>query len=106
MFNSILVPLDGSELAECALPHAVAIARSFDSDMTLLRVLENGRPNATVPMFDMLNWQIMKTQTALYMEKTKTQYQESGLRMQIAVLEGQVPEGIIEYVQNEGVKLI
>jgi len=44
MSNHILVPLDGSPLAECVLPHAVAIARAFESQVTLLRVLE--RPSA------------------------------------------------------------
>ena len=32
MFDPILVPLDGSQLAECVLPHVVAIARSFDAE--------------------------------------------------------------------------
>jgi nucleotide-binding universal stress UspA family protein len=40
MFDTILVPLDGSQLAECVLPHVVAIARSFDAEITLLRMLE------------------------------------------------------------------
>jgi len=39
MFEHILVPLDGSQLAECVLPHAVALARAFDAKVTLLRVL-------------------------------------------------------------------
>ena len=40
MFGPILVPLDGSQLAECVLPQVVAIARSFDPEITLLRILE------------------------------------------------------------------
>jgi nucleotide-binding universal stress UspA family protein len=38
MFNHILVPLDGSALAETALPAALELARSFESKITLLRV--------------------------------------------------------------------
>lgn len=106
MFNSILVPLDGSELAECALPHAVAIARSFGAEITLLRLLESNRANASAPIFDQLNWQINKTQVAIYLEKKKAQCQEAGLQARIAVLEGLVAEGITEYAQNQGMKLI
>lgn len=39
MFKHLLVPLDGSELAEIALPMAKAIALRFHSNITLLRVV-------------------------------------------------------------------
>src|SRR5688572_27565389 len=39
MFKRILVPLDGSELAEKALPYAEALARRFDAELIALRVL-------------------------------------------------------------------
>lgn len=35
----ILLPLDGSHLAEQALPHAITIAKSFQSEIIILRVL-------------------------------------------------------------------
>lgn len=39
MFKHILVPLDGSHLAEAALPAALALASRFDGEITLLRVV-------------------------------------------------------------------
>ena len=39
MFKRILVPLDGSRLAEAALPAALELASKFDSQVTLLRVV-------------------------------------------------------------------
>jgi nucleotide-binding universal stress UspA family protein len=106
MFDPILVPLDGSQLAECVLPHIVAIARPFDAEITLLRILEKNHANASAQLFDLLNWQINKTQAALYLEKTKARFQESGLRARTTLLEGLVAEGITEYAQNQGMKLI
>ncbi len=44
MFQSILVPLDGSRLAESALPAAVYIARTFGASVTLFHVMERGAP--------------------------------------------------------------
>jgi nucleotide-binding universal stress UspA family protein len=38
MYTRILVPLDGSSLAEAILPHAVAIAQRFGATLVLLRV--------------------------------------------------------------------
>ena len=40
MFRRILLPLDSSELAECVLPHLVAIAQICEPEVQLLRVLE------------------------------------------------------------------
>jgi nucleotide-binding universal stress UspA family protein len=44
MMNALLVPLDGSPLAETALPWAEAIARLTGATMTLLRVVEPIEP--------------------------------------------------------------
>lgn len=40
MFKHILVPLDGSHLAEAALPAAMEIASKFDSELTLAYVIQ------------------------------------------------------------------
>ncbi len=48
-FKRILVPLDGSPLAERALPVATALARKFEGQIILLRVLDI--PTPTTPVF-------------------------------------------------------
>jgi nucleotide-binding universal stress UspA family protein len=106
MFDTILVPLDGSQLADCVLPHVVSIARSFDAEVTLLRMLEKNQANASTQLFDLLNWQINKTKAGLYLEKTKAWFRELGIQAQTTVLEGLVAEGIAEYAKNQGMKLI
>lgn len=106
MFDPILVPLDGSQLSECVLPHALAIAQSFNAEMILLRILEQNRASASAQLFDLLNWQINKTGATLYLEKTKARLQEAKVRTQTTVLEGLVAERITEYAQNQGLELI
>ena len=44
MFKHILVPLDGSTLAEAALPAAVSLARTFKAPVTLLHIIEQDAP--------------------------------------------------------------
>ncbi len=44
MFKHILVPLDGSTLAEAALPAAVSLAHTFKAPVTLLHVIEQDAP--------------------------------------------------------------
>jgi len=50
MFDNILVPIDRSSLAECVLPHVVAIAGTFESRVMLLHVMDStgqaNRPRA------------------------------------------------------------
>jgi nucleotide-binding universal stress UspA family protein len=44
MFNHLLVPLDGSRLAEAALPPAAHLARSLGARVTLIHVVERNAP--------------------------------------------------------------
>ena len=106
MFDPILVPLDGSLLAECVLPHTSAIARSFDARVILLRVLDKNQAIEKTQLFDLINWQINKTGAKLYLEKTCARLQKSGLHVETNVLEGLVADSITEFAQTEGMKLI
>jgi nucleotide-binding universal stress UspA family protein len=106
MFDPVLVPLDGSLLAECVLPHVVAIARAFNAKVILLRVLDKNQASEKAQLFDLLNWQINKTGAKLYLEKISARLQKSGLRIETAVLEGLVAESITEYALSRGIKLI
>ena len=106
MFDTILVPLDGSQMADCVLPHVAAIAGPFNAEVTLLRVLEKNQTIPSAQLFDLLNWQINKTRSTLYLEKIKLLFQESGIRTQALVLEGLVAEGIAGYAQQQAMKLI
>jgi nucleotide-binding universal stress UspA family protein len=106
MFDSILVPLDGSLLAECVLPHVVAVAQAFDAKVTLLRVLDKHQPGAPAQLLDLLDWQIAKTDAKLYLEKVAARLSDAGVQAHEAVLEGLAAESIIEFGQSQGAQLI
>ena len=44
MFHHILVPLDGSKLAEAAIPVAASLAKTLDAPVTLLHIMEKDAP--------------------------------------------------------------
>ncbi|HEY9075668.1 MAG TPA: universal stress protein [Anaerolineaceae bacterium] len=44
MFTRLLLPLDGSKLAESALPPAVFLAKQIGSSVTLIHIIEKGAP--------------------------------------------------------------
>lgn len=105
MFDSVLVPLDGSLLAECVLPHAIAFAQAFHAKVTLLRVLDK-RQGVDAKVFDLLNWQIAKADAKLYLEKVAERLKESGVDTEEVVLEGMAAESINEYAQSHKMQLI
>ena len=106
MLNHILVPLDGSPLAECVLPHAVAIARAFEAQITLLRVL--GQPSTInqIRPVDPLDWHFGRTEAKAYLEELTTRLREAGLQTDNTLVEGQAAERIIEFAYGHDVNLI
>jgi nucleotide-binding universal stress UspA family protein len=44
MFKHILVPLDGSRLAEAVFPHLIPLARSLHAEITLIHIIEKDAP--------------------------------------------------------------
>jgi len=68
MFDQILLPLDRSPLAECVLPHAIALAHTFESQVTLLHVMDTPRDARWRRAMDPLNWQIRKAEAKMNMQ--------------------------------------
>ena len=106
MFDPILVPLDGSLLSECVLPHVIAISQAFDAKIVLLHVMDKNQAGTSPQFFDLLNWQINKTEAKLYLDKIGDRLQKSGLQTESIVLEGPVAESITEFSQSKEMKLV
>ena len=51
MFNKVLVPLDGSDLAEAVLPYVEDIATRYSAEVILLRVVATPQDRWTVTVF-------------------------------------------------------
>ncbi|MGE5461771.1 MAG: universal stress protein [Syntrophothermus sp.] len=106
MFNHILVPLDGSPLAECVLPHVKAIAPVANSHVTLIHVLEHPNNRNGSPPIDPLGWHMQKQESQRYLDEKAQQLQAEGLQVDQVVLEGKPAEVLIEYARSNGVDLI
>jgi nucleotide-binding universal stress UspA family protein len=72
----------------------------------LLRGLDRNQAAEKAQLFDLLNWQINKTGAKLYLDKTSTRLQKSGLRVEVTIMEGLVAESIADFAQSHGMKLI
>ena len=106
MFNHILAPMDGSALAECALPYAMAMARAFDARVTLLRVVEPERAAGLSQAIDPVEWQIYRAEAERYLHKLVARVGDAGLRANKELLEGQAADRIVQFVKDHEVDLI
>ena len=118
MFEKILLPLDGSAMAERSIPHAIEFARIFNSKILILHVLESEISAEQIVHTEPLNWQLHKAKTELYLHIIANQMRVSldlpelddeldcESRVTVTVLEGKVAEDIVDFAQKENVDLL
>lgn len=106
MFEHILVPLDGSPLAECVIPHIAALASAFESKVTLLQVSEQPEASARSSFPDLTQWRFGEVEAKAYLDEWTDRLQTAGIRTTNALLEGRPAERIIEYARDHHVSLI
>lgn len=106
MINHILVPLDGSTLAECVLPHVAAIAPVTHARVTLLHVLQQHQ-NSGTPAVDPVEWHLQKQNAEKYLEGIVNHLGESGLLgVEPVILEGNPAGSVIDFARGNNVDLI
>ncbi|MCJ7434187.1 MAG: universal stress protein [Anaerolineales bacterium] len=106
MIKHILVPLDGSELAECVLPYVMVIAPVTNARVTLVHVMEHSHHEGRVPVTDPVDWNLRKRESKMYLKKISGRLQKSDLNIEHTTLEGNPAESIIEFARNNNVDLI
>ena len=102
MEQQILVPLDGSALAETVLPHAEALARANGYALLLLHVVTPSETSqtcvwiATAPAALRREWEVSRlTQIHAYMTAVGTRLQATELQVRTAVLMDHDPAAAI-----------
>lgn len=106
MFKRILVPLDSSKLAECVLPHLVAIAQICEPEVLLVRVSEPFGVTARLRMIDPVDWQIRIAEAESYLTGIAARLQDAGLRVSTHRYDGKPAEQIIEVAHSWNADLI
>jgi nucleotide-binding universal stress UspA family protein len=91
--DKILVPLDGSDLAEAAIPAAVESAASRSSTLLLVRAAEARK---TLPGADPIDAQIAAVREAeAYLDPVKARLEQQGLRVETHVWYGPAASAIM-----------
>ena len=121
--NRILVPLDGSKRAEAALPHAKGVAKLYNAQIILVRVV---RTNYQTAVFDNLEQELDEEDVSehifrslgkhqevgrikdarQYLLDWQASLQEEGFEVEGTLLSGRPIEGIIQVAQETDADLI
>lgn len=110
MIKKILVPLDGSKLAEKALSYATLLTQKLDAELILVRVLppliiisdQNERDSYRSALLQ--KWE---AEANSYLRAVQDQLRELGLPAQVEILEGgPVAEMILELACDRMIDLI
>ena len=114
MYTKIMVPLDGSKLAECVLPHVEAFIKRFNvRDLFLVRVVESD------PKFDYLaDFPDLKTRVQEFEETKKAsgkdylddiskrlKHERTAIHSEV-LLAGKITESLIEFAEKSKIDLI
>jgi len=115
MYSKCLVPLDGSELAECALNHVRALAREGSvGDVTLLNVVkvdihipwESAEFKSKAIDFEAIRKPLFDASWK-YLADVKSRLVSEGITVNTEAIEGYRPgETIADYAQKHGMALI
>ena len=81
MINHILVPLDGSALAECVLPHVLAVASAFEPRVTVLHILELPHASGGELAIDPLDWHLKKREAGVYLDGIAARLRDANLKV-------------------------
>jgi nucleotide-binding universal stress UspA family protein len=106
VFSRILVPLDGSKLAERALDHARCIAKTFSAQVVLLTVQDPSMDRNSSLSVDPLRWQIQKTESELYLQSVTAHLKQDHVDVVYHILEGNAAENIVNFAVNENIDLV
>lgn len=121
MYQKIMVPLDGSELAECVLPDVEAIAKGCpDITVVFVRVAEPAVitfPRDAEDYYSGQDYTFLKErqdeiETASkavardYLEKVGSQIEAIGIKVEREVITGKAADSLADYAEKSGVDLI
>lgn len=110
MYNTILVPLDGSKRAETILTHVFDIAGRYQAKVILLRVIEPLTAVVAAPdsMYIPSQAIIEEQQREVegYLAEKQAQFREKGVEVVVKIMYGRVVDEIINTAEREQADLI
>ncbi len=107
MYKRILLTLDGSLLAEQAVPHAVAHADHFEAELILVKVLEPLAKNLSPPYRAFKKAEEATRKLAHeYLERLAVDIRNKGISVRVVTISGSPHTEIAQFAERESIDLI
>ncbi len=127
MFKTMVVPLDGSEMAEAVLPYVEDMAQRYAAEVILLQVVRTPHDRATGsvfqpplatpgsaedvvvaahPLYREQEMESVRAETERALAGIRKRLREAGINTRIEVLFGRPAERIVEHAAKEEADLI
>ena len=112
MYKKIMVPLDGSEVAECVLPHVEGFIKGYHvTNVVLVRVVgppaafHYGEVTISPEIYEETE-SARKSAAKDYLDQIKNRLKHEGTELHLEVLVGRITESLIDYAENNDIDLI
>jgi nucleotide-binding universal stress UspA family protein len=106
-YDTVLLPTDGSDCAEAAVDHAVALAEAFDAEIDVVSVVD---VNTVAAQSELTNARLvldeLEGQAENAIERVVDRVSEAGIAGETAVIQGAPASGVMDYAEEAGVDLI
>ena len=112
MYKKIMVPLDGSELAECVLPHAEAFIKGFSAcEVVFVRVVEplilSFRDHSVLMAKELEKTESARKSSAEdYLNHIIARLKHEGAELHSEIIVGKIEDSLVDYAEDNDIDLI
>lgn len=109
MYNTILVLLDGSKVAECILPHVEDLAKRYGARVIFAQIIEPIHILTSEPAIDLVEITMLESlqkKTQEYFHKLQWKFRTQGIRVETRIEVGPPVKKILEIAESENADLI
>ena len=116
MYKKIMVPLDGSELAECVLDHVEIFIKECKVDkVVFIRMVEPftfpfaaSEPSPVLKEIEKMNKmdEMRRSKAEEYLKQVADRFKNENTQIHTKAMIGSVPEGLIEYMGESRIDLV
>ena len=111
MYRRIIVPLDGSKLAECVLPHTEIIAKLCNASVELVSVIEPielpTRGGIALSVDDLKQMEShTKNDAQNYLREIVERLKNTGMKAHSKLLVGKAADSLIDYIHKNNFDLL
>ncbi|MEM4782323.1 MAG: universal stress protein [Halalkalicoccus sp.] len=106
MYESILVPTDGSEQAGEAIPHAFDLAEQYGATVHALCVVDRAAARQLTPTKAESTMEAVEEEARRVTREIEERAEEAGIDCVAAIEEGAPDDAILRYIDDHGIDMV